>query len=157
MRPRRALAAIRAAASRRLEWLRPHWPAAWLLVALAVWGYGYPDIAVVFAAASVFIIGVARARRPTPPSARPAPEPAPDPGPGPCSVATPDPSTVHTYPVGDLIEHELVGDDCPCGPTVEPVHRADGTIGWHILHHSLDGRERHEPPVPPLPPFPEIP
>jgi hypothetical protein len=51
---------------------------------------------------------------------------------------------VHTYPSNDLIEHEVEGDDCPCGPTVEPVPREDGSFGWHILHHSLDGREAHE-------------
>ena len=52
--------------------------------------------------------------------------------------------TVHTYPVGDLIEHETEGDGCPCGPTVEAVKRDDGSVGWHLIHHSLDGREAHE-------------
>lgn len=51
---------------------------------------------------------------------------------------------IHTYPSRDLIEHETEGDDCACGPTVEPVEREDGSFGWHILHHSLDGRERYE-------------
>ncbi len=50
-------------------------------------------------------------------------------------------STVHVLPVNDLIEHEDVGDGCPCGPTVEPVEADDGVIGWIITHHSLDGRE----------------
>lgn len=53
-------------------------------------------------------------------------------------------STVHTIPVNDLIEHETDGDDCPCGPTVEPVFRDDGSNGWQITHHSLDGRETGE-------------
>lgn len=53
-------------------------------------------------------------------------------------------TTVHTYPVNDLIEHETVGDDCPCGPDIEPVRRGDGSLGWLIKHHSLDGREAHE-------------
>lgn len=53
---------------------------------------------------------------------------------------------VHTYPVADLIEHETEGDECPCGPTVEPVERDDGSIGWHLIHHSLDGRENTEAP-----------
>lgn len=53
-------------------------------------------------------------------------------------------SIVHTYPVNDLIEHELTGDDCPCGPTTEPVPRDDGSFGWLISHHSLDGREARE-------------
>ena len=52
--------------------------------------------------------------------------------------------TVHTYPVNDLIDHEYT-DECPCGPTVEPVmNDQDGSVGWQIIHHSLDGRELHE-------------
>lgn len=52
-------------------------------------------------------------------------------------------ATVHVLPVGDLIAHEDVGDDCPCGPAVEhvPGERGDG---WLIIHNSLDGRERFE-------------
>lgn len=53
-------------------------------------------------------------------------------------------STVHTYPVADLMEHETWGTDCLCGPTTEPVPREDGSMGWHIIHHSLDGRENRE-------------
>lgn len=52
--------------------------------------------------------------------------------------------TVHTYPVDDLIDHETDGGDCICGPTVEAVFRRDGTNGWHVTHHSLDGREQSE-------------
>lgn len=51
---------------------------------------------------------------------------------------------VHTYPVNDQIEHELKGTDCVCGPTVEPVVRGDGSMGWQVIHHSLDGRELSE-------------
>lgn len=53
-------------------------------------------------------------------------------------------TTVHTYPLNDLIEHQLDGDDCPCGPTIEPVPRDDGSYGWLVVHHSLDGRESDE-------------
>jgi len=53
-------------------------------------------------------------------------------------------STWHTYPTGDVIEH-ILSDDCPCGPTTEPVPRDDGSMGWLALHHSLDGREFTEP------------
>lgn len=53
-------------------------------------------------------------------------------------------TTVHTYPVGDLIEHDTDGGDCVCGPTTEPVKRDDGSVAWHVIHHSLDGREAHE-------------
>lgn len=51
---------------------------------------------------------------------------------------------VHVYPVGDLIEHDTEGDQCPCGPTTEPVFREDGSNGWLLVHHSLDGREASE-------------
>jgi hypothetical protein len=54
-------------------------------------------------------------------------------------------STVHVLPVNDLIRHEDVGDDCPCGPAIEPVKAADGSVGWLITHNSLDGRELTEP------------
>lgn len=50
---------------------------------------------------------------------------------------------VHVVPIGDLIDHED-GDDCPCGPAMIPVERDDGSIGWVVSHHSLDGRERYE-------------
>lgn len=51
--------------------------------------------------------------------------------------------TLHTYPVGDLIEHEM-SEDCICGPEIEPVKRDDGSIAYLVSHHSLDGRERLE-------------
>ncbi len=51
---------------------------------------------------------------------------------------------VHTYPLSDLVEHELEGDGCVCGPTLIPVEREDGSIGWLVVHHSLDGREQRE-------------
>lgn len=53
-------------------------------------------------------------------------------------------TTVHTYPVGDLIEHDTDGGDCPCGPSVEAVFDEDGANGWLVVHHSLDGREKYE-------------
>jgi hypothetical protein len=54
------------------------------------------------------------------------------------------PHVVHTIPVNDLIEHLTNGEDCPCGPTVKPLQREDGSIGYQYLHHSLDGREFRE-------------
>ena len=51
-------------------------------------------------------------------------------------------SVWHVEPVNDLIAHE--DNDCVCGPTVEPVPRDDGSIGWLYTHHSLDGRELKE-------------
>lgn len=53
-------------------------------------------------------------------------------------------STVHVLPVNDFIDHEGVGDACPCGPTVEHVPNDDGSDGWLVVHHSLDGREMRE-------------
>jgi hypothetical protein len=54
-------------------------------------------------------------------------------------------SIVHILPVNDLIEHEDEGDDCPCGVTSEPVKDDEnGSVGWLIVHNSLDGREWHE-------------
>jgi len=51
---------------------------------------------------------------------------------------------VHTYPANDVIEHDTDGGGCLCGPMTEPVEAPDGSIGWHIIHHSLDGREFRE-------------
>jgi hypothetical protein len=45
---------------------------------------------------------------------------------------------------GDLIDHDTDSGDCPCGPDTIPVQRADGSIGWLTVHHSLDGRELNE-------------
>jgi hypothetical protein len=52
-------------------------------------------------------------------------------------------NTLHVHPLGDLIEHELT-DDCVCGPEQRPGKRADGSVGWLVIHHSLDGREKTE-------------
>jgi len=52
-------------------------------------------------------------------------------------------SGVHVTPINDLIDHDL-NDECPCGPTAEPVAADDGSIGWLHTHHSLDGRELRE-------------
>jgi hypothetical protein len=55
------------------------------------------------------------------------------------------PNTIHTFPINDLIDHLTgEGEECPCGPTVVPVERVDGSIGYHYQHHSLDGREFQE-------------
>jgi hypothetical protein len=51
---------------------------------------------------------------------------------------------VHVYPLGDLVCHDTDGDGCVCGPRIEPVPRDDGSMGWLITHHSLDGREFRE-------------
>ena len=53
-------------------------------------------------------------------------------------------ATVHVFPVNDIIEHNTDTDDCVCGPTAEPVIDDDGSCGWVIVHHSLDGREANE-------------
>lgn len=51
---------------------------------------------------------------------------------------------VHVVPVGDQIEHDDLNDDCICGPRSSPVMREDGSCGWVLVHHSLDGREKLE-------------
>lgn len=50
---------------------------------------------------------------------------------------------VHVKPDDDAIAHES-SNDCCCGPEIEPVPREDGSMGWLISHHSLDGREKNE-------------
>ncbi|GAA1082814.1 hypothetical protein GCM10009665_80430 [Kitasatospora nipponensis] len=44
------------------------------------------------------------------------------------------------------VEHDTSTTEatCVCGPRVQPVERDDGSVGWLIVHHSLDGRERRE-------------
>lgn len=49
---------------------------------------------------------------------------------------------VHVVPVADVYEH--ADRDCLCGPRVEAVFRDDGSNGWLVTHHSLDGREASE-------------
>ena len=49
--------------------------------------------------------------------------------------------SIHVTPPGDLIRHDD-SDDCTCGPTSEPIQRDDGSVGWVVIHHSLDGREQ---------------
>jgi hypothetical protein len=53
---------------------------------------------------------------------------------------------LHVYPEHDLVEHDTSTDepDCACGPETRPVEQEDGSIGWLLVHHSLDGREAHE-------------
>lgn len=49
---------------------------------------------------------------------------------------------VHVSPLNDLIEHDTSGSgECVCVPQVEPVGRENGSVGWQVIHHSLDGRE----------------
>lgn len=56
-----------------------------------------------------------------------------------------DNNNYHVIPVNDLIEHDTSGEqECVCIPEVIPVMRDDGSNGWVIVHHSLDGREAYE-------------
>lgn len=50
---------------------------------------------------------------------------------------------VHVVPLADVVSHDD-SEDCACGPTSEPVKREDGSVGWVVIHHSLDDRERVE-------------
>jgi hypothetical protein len=45
----------------------------------------------------------------------------------------------HVVPINDLVEHSE-DEDCACGPDSIPVKREDGSVGWVISHHALDGR-----------------
>ncbi|WP_375425477.1 hypothetical protein [uncultured Friedmanniella sp.] len=58
---------------------------------------------------------------------------------------TEDGDHVHVTPFNDLLEHEVDDDgSCVCGPTIEPAPRNNGSYGWSIIHHTLDGRESAE-------------
>src|SRR4051812_42985114 len=52
---------------------------------------------------------------------------------------------VHTIPSNDLIEHDTTGAPCVCGPDVIASYFDDGSVAYHVIHASLDGREHHEP------------
>ena len=55
-------------------------------------------------------------------------------------------TTLHVTPTDDLVDHDTSSAeaDCVCGPQVKPVTHDDGSIGWLLVHHSLDGREQAE-------------
>lgn len=55
-------------------------------------------------------------------------------------------TTLHVTPIGDLVGHDTSTAelDCVCGPEVRPTTREDGSVGWLLVHHSLDGREQAE-------------
>lgn len=50
---------------------------------------------------------------------------------------------MHVLPVNDIVEH-VTNDECVCGPTSEAVKRDNGSIGWVVVHHAVDGREDDE-------------
>ena len=50
---------------------------------------------------------------------------------------------LHIVPLNDLVEHDTEAD-CVCVPEQRPVTREDGSVGWLVVHHSLDGREATE-------------
>ena len=43
---------------------------------------------------------------------------------------------LHLVPRGDCIEHVCGGEECICGPTVQPIRR-DGGWQWIAQHHAL--------------------
>ena len=57
-----------------------------------------------------------------------------------------DRRTLHVAPTRDTVAHDTstAEPDCVCGPTFAPVEDDDGSIGWLLTHHSLDGREASE-------------
>jgi hypothetical protein len=52
--------------------------------------------------------------------------------------------TFHVTPIHDLVDHDTstTEPDCVCGPEVRPATQEDGSVGWLLVHHSLDGREQ---------------
>lgn len=50
-------------------------------------------------------------------------------------------TVIHVFPNNDLIDHDTRDGTCICGPSPDPVKRDDGSVGWVMVHHSLDGRE----------------
>ena len=46
----------------------------------------------------------------------------------------------HVMPVDDWVAH-TPSEECVCCPWVNPVKREDGSMGWVVVHHGLDGRE----------------
>lgn len=55
--------------------------------------------------------------------------------------------TLHVTPIGDLVDHDtsITEPDCACGPEVKPATHDEGSGGWLLVHHSLDGREQATP------------
>lgn len=51
---------------------------------------------------------------------------------------------LHVVPNNDYIKHNLETNHCVCGQRIERVVEDDGSVGWLIVHHSLDGREFRE-------------
>lgn len=53
-------------------------------------------------------------------------------------------NTLHVTPQHDLVDHDTSTSepDCACGPEVRPTTQEDGSTGWLLVHHSLDGREQ---------------
>ncbi|MEH0417805.1 hypothetical protein [Streptomyces sp. B21-083] len=53
-------------------------------------------------------------------------------------------STLHVTPIADLVGHDTTTaePDCVCGSEVRPVTEEDESVGWLLVHHSLDGREQ---------------
>lgn len=52
--------------------------------------------------------------------------------------------TIHVWPDGDLVEHEL-SPTCPCSPVETEERTPGGVLTWLFTHSSLDGRELSEP------------
>lgn len=50
-------------------------------------------------------------------------------------------ATLHVVPVDDLIEHDVSGEPCVCGDTLELFVGTAGATGSMRTHFSLDGRE----------------
>lgn len=50
---------------------------------------------------------------------------------------------VHTYPVRDLLDHEIdcyPEELCTCLPFEKSYEREDGTVAVQVIHNAWDGR-----------------
>lgn len=53
-------------------------------------------------------------------------------------------NVLHVTPQHDLVDRDTSNcePDCACGPEVRPATQEDGSMGWLLVHHPLDGREQ---------------
>jgi len=53
---------------------------------------------------------------------------------------------IHVTPVRDLVDHDTSTAEANwvCGPEARPATHEDGSVGWLLVHHALDGREPAE-------------
>lgn len=53
--------------------------------------------------------------------------------------------TLHIYPPGDAIKHNLESEDCICGPDITINHQPNGDLLKVVTHAAMDGRPTPAP------------